>query len=129
MKSKPGEIMGYLAYGHPFLDGNGRTIMAIHSVLAQHAGFSIDWAATTKDEYLDALTREIDAPHKGYLDTYLRSFMRDPIPYDLIATAIVKVPGLDGSTEDAELNKVLGRTDEPSVKARYEAMLTKRKQR
>ena len=46
MKAKPGEIMGYLAYGHPFLDGNGRTIMTVHSVLAQRAGFSIDWSAT-----------------------------------------------------------------------------------
>jgi cell filamentation protein len=26
MASKPGEVMGYLAYGHPFWDGNGRTI-------------------------------------------------------------------------------------------------------
>jgi hypothetical protein len=26
MKAKPGEIMGYLAYAHPFLDGNGSTI-------------------------------------------------------------------------------------------------------
>ena len=42
MKAKPGEIMGYLAYGHPFLDGNGRTIMTVHSVLTQRAGFSID---------------------------------------------------------------------------------------
>lgn len=24
MLAKPGEIMGHLAYGHPFLDGNGR---------------------------------------------------------------------------------------------------------
>ena len=24
MSKKPGEVMGYLAYGHPFLDGNGR---------------------------------------------------------------------------------------------------------
>jgi cell filamentation protein len=56
MKAKPGEIIGYLAYGHPFLDGNGRTIMTVHSVLAQRAGFSIDWSATKKDAYLDALT-------------------------------------------------------------------------
>jgi cell filamentation protein len=41
MEARPGEIMGYLAYGHPFLDGNGRTIMTLHSVLAQRAGFSI----------------------------------------------------------------------------------------
>ena len=26
MKARSGEIMGYLAYGHPFLDGTGRTI-------------------------------------------------------------------------------------------------------
>jgi cell filamentation protein len=31
---KPGEVMGYLAFGHPFLDGNGRTIMLIHAELA-----------------------------------------------------------------------------------------------
>lgn len=54
--------MGYLAYGHSFLDGNGRTIMTVHSVLAQRAGFSIDWSATTKDAYLDALTKEIENP-------------------------------------------------------------------
>jgi fido (protein-threonine AMPylation protein) len=45
--------MGYLAYGHPFLDGNDRT-MTVHTVLAQRAGFSIDWAATKKEAYLDA---------------------------------------------------------------------------
>lgn len=39
MTAKPGEIMGYFAYGHPFLDGNGRTIMLVHGVLAQRAGF------------------------------------------------------------------------------------------
>ena len=42
MASKPGEVMGYLAYGHPFLEGNGRTIMVIHAELAQRANVSID---------------------------------------------------------------------------------------
>jgi cell filamentation protein len=42
MATKPGEVMGYLAYGHPFLDGNGRTIMVLHCILAQRAGLSID---------------------------------------------------------------------------------------
>jgi cell filamentation protein len=55
MLAKPGEVMGYLAHGHPFLDGNGRTIMVIHAVLAQRAGFSIDWAATDKNAFLEAL--------------------------------------------------------------------------
>ena len=128
MKARPGEIMGYLAYGHPFLDGNGRTIMTVHSVLAQRAGFSIDWSATKKDDYLDALTREIENPSKGHLDAYLKPFMRHPVFYQDLATAIVQAPGLDGSAQDAELNEVLGNTDEPTVKAQYEAMLTKRKQ-
>jgi cell filamentation protein len=127
MKAKPGEIMGYLAYGHPFLDGNGRTIMTVHSVLAQRAGFSIDWSATKKDAYLDALTKEIENPPKGHLDAYLKSFMRDPIAYEYLATMIVQAPGLDGSVQDAELNEVLGNTDEPIVSALYEAMLAKRK--
>jgi cell filamentation protein len=126
MKAKPGEIMGYLAYGHPFLDGNGRTIMTVHSVLAQRAGFSIDWSATKKDAYLDALTREIENPPKGHLDTYLKPFVREPIAYDRLATVIVQAPGLDGSVQDAALNQVLGRTDEPAVKAQYEGMLRKR---
>lgn len=127
MKASPGEIMGYLAYGHPFLDGNGRTIMTVHSVLAQRAGFSIDWSATTKDGYLAALTKEIENPPKGHLDAYLKPLMRDPIAYEQLATAIVQAPGLDGSVQDAALNEVLGKTDEPAVKAQYEAMLTKRR--
>lgn len=127
MKARPGEIIGYLAYGHPFLDGNGRTIMTVHSVLAQRAGFSIDWAATTKNAYLDALTKEIESPSKGHLDAYLTPFMRDPVAYEQLATAIVQAPGLDGSVQDAALDEVLGNIDESAVKAQYEAMLTKRK--
>jgi cell filamentation protein len=126
MKARPGEIMGYLAYGHPFLDGNGRTIMTAHSVLAQRAGFSIDWSATKKDAYLDVLAQEIETPQKGSLDAYLMPFIRDPIAYEKLATAIVQAPGLDGNLQSAALNEVLGNTDEPGVKAQYEAMLTKR---
>jgi cell filamentation protein len=126
MRTKPGEIMGYLACGHPFLDGNGRTIMTVHSVLAQRAGFRIDWSATTKDAYLDALTKEIENPAKGHLDAYLKPFMCDAIACEHLATAIVRAPGLDGSVQNAELNEVLGASEEPGVKAQYEAMLAKR---
>jgi cell filamentation protein len=48
MRQKPGEVMGYLAHGHPFLDGNGRTIMLVHAELARRAGFGIDWGSTGK---------------------------------------------------------------------------------
>ena len=102
--------------------------MTVHSVLAQRAGFSIDWSATRKDDYLQALTKELENPLKGYLDMYLKPFKRDAIAYDQLAIEIAKAPGLDGSAQNAELNEVLGDTEEAAVKARYEAMLTKRKQ-
>jgi cell filamentation protein len=129
MAAKPGEVMGYLAFGHPFLDGNGRTIMTVHSVLAQRAGFSIDWSSTDKEHYLDALTRELDSPGKGHLDNYLKPFMRGPIAYEQLAAEVARAPGFDGDAGPrAELNEVLGDTNEPGVKAQYEEVLLKRKQ-
>jgi cell filamentation protein len=127
MKARPGQIMGYLAYAHPFLDGNGRAIMTVHSVMAQRAGFGIDWSSTKKETYLDALTREIENPSQGHLDAYLKTLMRDPVTHEQLAIAVVQAPGLDGSVQGAELNEVLGDADEPTVKAQYEAMLIKRK--
>jgi cell filamentation protein len=123
MVAKPGEIMGYLAYGHPFLDGNGRTIMVMHGVMAQHAGFSIDWAATEKADYLSALTKELDSPGEGHLDTYLKPFIRKPVPDDRLAEKIAQAPGLDGNDEQ---NEVLGKTSEPALRARYEQQELKR---
>ena len=98
--------MGYLAHGHPFLDGNGRTIMVVHSVLAQRAGFSIDWASTDKTAYLQALTKELDDPGKGILDKYLEPYIR-PAVTDL-KEHIAAAKGLDGGTGDAD--KVRGVT-------------------
>lgn len=73
MSQNPGEIMGLLAYGHPFLDGNGRVLMLIHAELSNRAGISIDWMAIDKTAYLDALTDELYRPSKGILDIFLRS--------------------------------------------------------
>jgi cell filamentation protein len=117
MKARPGEVMGYFAYGHQFLDGNGRTIMVVHTVLAQRAGFSIDWAATAKNDYLDALTLEIEAPGKGHLDLYLKSFIKGAIDPHLLAGHVAGAPGLDGNND---ANAVLGKFSEPALKARYE---------
>lgn len=126
MVAKPGEIMGYLAYAHPFLDGNGRTIMLVHGVLAQRAGFSIDWAATDKDQYLAALTKELDDPGKGHLDSYLKPFIRAALPGERLAQAIAQAPGLDGN--DAQ-NSVLSKTTDPELKTRYEQQELKRQRR
>ncbi len=124
MAAKPGEVMGYLAYGHPFLDGNGRTIMVVHSVLAQRAGFSIDWSKTDKIDYLRALTKELEAPGKGILDRYLKPFRGEAIAYDRLVGAIVLAPGLDGKEENE--NIVLGKTSEPEMMARYRQQKIKR---
>jgi cell filamentation protein len=75
MASHPGEIMGMLAYAHPFLDGNGRTIMIVHTELATRAGIGIDWTRTDKHAYLTALTNELERPGKGELDMYLKPFV------------------------------------------------------
>src|SRR4029453_2877283 len=96
MKAKPGEVMGYLAFGHPFLDGNGRTIMVLHALLAQRAGFSIDWAKTDKAAYLEALTKEIDEPGRGHLDAYLTSFRAPALSPNTLADVIGRVAGLAG---------------------------------
>jgi len=61
------------------------------------------------------------------VNRWRKPLMRDPIAHEQLATAIVRAPGLEGSVQDAALNQVLGNADEPAVKARYEAMLTKRK--
>ena len=126
MAARPGEIMGYLAYGHPFLDGNGRTIMVVHGVLAQRAGFSVDWAATTKIDYLSALTKELDSPGKGHLDTYLEPFVREAVPDDRLAAKVAQAPGLDGNSRQ---NEVLGKTNDPALQARYEQQELKRKRK
>jgi cell filamentation protein len=124
MAAKPGEVMGYLAYGHPFLDGNGRAIMVVHSMLAQRAGFSIDWAATGKNDYLTALTKELDLPGKGRLDAYLRPFIKSAVSQGGLAAIVAAAPGLDGNTD----NTVLGETSDPELKAQYQAQELKRKQ-
>jgi cell filamentation protein len=97
--------------------------MLVHALLAQRAGFSIDWAATDKSDYLSALTKELEDPGKGYLDAYLKPFMRDAIPADRLAEEIVQAPGLDGTDEQ---NEVLGKTSDPVLKARYEQEKLKR---
>jgi cell filamentation protein len=127
MIARAGEVMGYLAFGHPFLDGNGRTIMTVHSIMAQRAGFSIDWSATDKIDYLNALTNELERPGKGILDDYLKPFVGSAVAYDNLVAQVASAPGLDGSAE-LQANEVLGNSNEPAVKAQYEEMLHKRTQ-
>lgn len=123
MQEKPGEVMGYFAYGHPFLDGNGRTMLLVHSELCRRAGFSIEWHKTTKKEYLTALSKEIESPSKGYLDSYLNNFTVPATTNDL-AEVIKNMEGLDGSTS----NNVAGEYTEAEVMREYKEFEQKRNQ-
>ncbi len=77
-RQRSGEVLGLLAYSHPFLDGNGRAIMTVHSELCRRAGIHIDWSSTTKEDYLKALTAELNNPAKHHLDAYLNLVKRNP---------------------------------------------------
>lgn len=129
MASKPGEVMGYLAYGHPFLDGNGRTIMTVHAELAQRASISIDWASTGKLNYLTALTRELEAPGKGHLDAYLKPFILTAVGHDHLAGHVTRTSGLDGkSQQPANATEILGRFSDPAIQSRYELQQQRRRE-
>ncbi|MFZ6759130.1 Fic family protein [Undibacterium sp. Ji50W] len=115
MQTKPGTVMGMFAWGHPFLDGNGRTMLLVHTELCSRADFSIDWQSSVKGNYLQSLTREIETPDKGILDAYLKPFVRTLQTTQHWAESIKAIPGLDGNSNaipnivyknsDAEANK------------------------
>lgn len=128
MASNPGEVMGYLAYGHPFLDGNGRTIMVLHAELAQPAGISIEWAVTSKTDYLTALTRELDTPGKGYLDNWLKPYVRTAVGSEHLTNHLSQIRGLDRDpTQSLGMNEVLGSFRDKDLRARYRLQKKRRR--
>lgn len=70
-----------------------------------------------------ALTEELEQPGKGKLDAYLKPFIRKGSQIKDIADAIKAAPGLDGGEADS----VADETNDPTVKAQYEAQEVKRK--
>ena len=76
MAKQPGLVLGDLAYAHPFLEGNGRTFLAIVTELARRAGISIDWRGIPLHQYLSALTKEIVLPGEDNLDSFLKPYIR-----------------------------------------------------
>ncbi|WP_079774174.1 Fic/DOC family protein [Salmonella bongori] len=114
-RERPGEVMGLLASSHPFLDGNGRTILLVFMELAFRAGFAIDWSQTSKNDYLRALSEEIGEPSKRHLDRYLEPFVVNITNRDAWPAIIGGIKGLDGldkenisyeSLDDPEVQKI-----------------------
>lgn len=128
MKEKAGAIMGFFAFAHPFLDGNGRTILLVHMELCFRAGFSIAWGATQKNDYLQALSLELDAPRAGHLDRYLADFISPATGRDQWLDQVLNIRGLDGASPMDALDEgvyVAGNADAPEMQARYEAQAAK----
>ena len=126
--NNPGEIMGLFAYAHPFLDGNGRTILLVHTELCHRAGFRICWESTSKRDYLTSLSDEIAEPRKKALDQYLKSFIDTASGRDATARLINSISGLDGkrhfSPEQSDI--VDGNYTEEEVAQRYKEFQAKR---
>lgn len=116
MARKPGEVMGLFAFGHPFLDGNGRTMLLVHMELCHRAGFSIAWGRTDKTEYLAALTQEIERPAAGALDAYLLQFKAPQLARGMWGAEIHSVRGLGGLDDD---NQVDGDWSDPAIAEKY----------
>lgn len=96
MSRQPGAVMGAFAWAHPFLDGNGRTMMLVHTELCRRAKILIDWASTNKAAYLAALTAELKQPGGKHLDAYLAPFVRTSRRADDLVMQLRELPGLDG---------------------------------
>lgn len=103
MANRPGHVMGFFAYGHPFLDGNGRTMLLIHAELCMRADISIDWPSTTKTAYLTALTAEIEDPKGGHLDRYLRPYVAAAVTREWWLQSAADLAGLDGMSPSADV--------------------------
>ncbi len=126
MRSKPGTIMGYFAWGHPFLDGNGRTMLLVHTELCSRAGFAIDWASSLKNAYLEALTLELSTPDKGILDRYFAPLARPYAPLLERIEHILSIPGLNGIALAKE--NIAYEANDPAGEEKYQEMIKQRQQ-
>jgi cell filamentation protein len=65
-----------LAHAHPFLEGNGRTILTIYPELSRRAGFHVEWEAIDKAQFLETLTQELLKPGKSIMDELVLRYVR-----------------------------------------------------
>ncbi|MFC5698379.1 Fic/DOC family protein [Pseudomonas sp. GCM10022186] len=116
-RAKPGGVLGNLAFAHPFLDGNGRTLLLVYMEICYRSGFAIEWAKTRKLDYLKALSLEIEHPAKGHLDSYLAPFVTEISDRDEWPELIGGINGLDGLDLEVSYESL----DDPVVQQIYQA--------
>ncbi len=117
MNAQPGLVMGLFAYGHPFLDGNGRTMLVVHSELCYRVGMSINWSRSAKSDYLAALSEEIRRPSAGVLDRYLLGFKENRLEREIWEQEIFAVKGLGG----LDMDNIEGQFSDAAVAEKYRA--------
>jgi cell filamentation protein len=89
LRKHPGEVFGHLAFAHPFLEGNGRTILTIYSELSRRSGFHVEWEAIDKTQFLETLTRELLKPGKSIMDELVLPYVRPGVlPLEVTASRL-----------------------------------------
>jgi len=124
-----GKVYTLLAYAHPFLDGNGRTIMLVQDEVMRRQDKHIEWGAMDKGEYLKTLTQELKKPDEGIMDDYLDRYVKDGAltpqesadkiqANDLGRPAKIEEP----STMDALLSSPIGQIKDPERKRQAQSI-------
>jgi len=74
-----GEVYGELAFNHPFLDGNGRSLNTVFSEVCRRAGFDLAWERMDRARYLQCLTLAVHAAEYGDLQAFLAQHVVRPL--------------------------------------------------
>lgn len=133
-KAKAGDVYGRLAYAHPFLDGNGRTIMLVQDEVMRRRDKHIEWGAMDKREYLGALTDELRTPDKGIMDKYLDGYVKKGALTPQQSAAKAKALNINKPAKTPTMEELLGslipKIKDPAkraeAQAKFDAMQTKR---
>lgn len=79
--------------------------------MSHRAGMAIEWSSTRKEDYLEALTRELLQPEAQHLDTYLRPFMQSKVTPGPLLDHLLELRGLDGADDDQDSNVAYAEDD------------------
>lgn len=129
MRQRLGAVMGAFAWAHPFLDGNGRAVMLVHTELCRRAAILIDWSSTNKAACLGALTAELKHPDAKHLDSYLAPFVRKSGRADDLVTQLRELPGLDGLTASSADDIIYDASDEKAMASYLETKRSRGEER
>lgn len=73
LRENIGYIYGELAFNHPFLDGNGRSLNTVFTELLRRSGLQLDWGSVDRTEYLKHLTQAVLLTNYSALDSYFKA--------------------------------------------------------